>query len=107
MKKRQRKKLRIGEFQELGFKVSVTLPENISEEEFDQQIEDFTANIVGKNGMLCSGLEAGKELILYLEHAQPYQSITIDQRKAVEDWMSQSASFKNYTVSELIDVNYG
>lgn len=107
MKKRLRKKLRVGEFQELGFKISVKLPESISEEEFDQQIEDFTVNIVGKHEMLCSGLEADKELTLYLENAQPYSSITIDQRRVVEEWMSNSTFFKNYTVSELIDVNYG
>ena len=107
MKKRLRKKLRVGDFQELGFKISVQLPDSISEDDFDQQIEDFTVNIVAKNEMLCSGLEADKELLLYLEHAQPYSSITIDQRKTVEDWMSASTSFKNYTVSELIDVNYG
>lgn len=106
MKKRLRKKLRIGDFQELGFKISVQLPDSISEEEFDKQIEDFTVNIVGKNEMLCSGLEADKELILYLEHAQAYSSITIDQRKKVEEWMSGSTFFKDYTVSELIDVNY-
>lgn len=49
--RRLRKKMRIDEFQELGFSVKWTFPENTPIEEVDSFVDDFILNVIEPNGL--------------------------------------------------------
>ncbi len=55
MKKRLRKKLRRGEFQELGFEVRFRAVDDLSDEAFDNVADAFISQAIEANGLICGG----------------------------------------------------
>ena len=54
MKKRLRKKLHKGEFQEFGFNLEFDLKET-NDEDFDKFLDDFIRDAIEGNGLECGG----------------------------------------------------
>lgn len=88
---RQRKKMRKGEFQELGFAIRAQIDAALSQDEQEAMLDRFVEDAVEANGMLCvSGIHG--EFWGWIFSARQYTSVTEEQRATVRTWLAgQSA----------------
>lgn len=101
MKKRLRKKLRVGEFKELGFYVRFRLPEDISDDELDTVLDQFIEVAIEGNGLEFGG--GGDTEWEGFVAVNGRGSVTEDQREKVIAWLSGNPKIVEHEVSELID----
>ncbi|PCI58798.1 MAG: hypothetical protein COB35_13000 [Gammaproteobacteria bacterium] len=99
--RRLRKKLRVDEFQELGFDVAWQFNEGITGEELDSFINKFFAEVIEPNGLGFGG--EGDHLWHGLICTQKLGKCTEEHRQAVEKWLTNNGA-KSASVSELYDV---
>ncbi|NMP16452.1 YggL family protein [Thalassotalea sp. Y01] len=99
--RRLRKKLRVDEFQELGFDVAWSFAEGTSNDEIDQFIDKFFKEAIEPNGLGYGG--EGDLLWHGLVCTQKLGKCTDEHRKIVETWLSDNGA-KSVAVSELYDV---
>jgi len=102
MKKRLRKKLHKGEFQELGFKLNFTIGADLDPTTRDQVIDDFIYEAVEANNLSFGG--GGKDnkwdgFITKLKKG----SATEEDQKAVGKWLESNAAVEEYIMGELVD----
>lgn len=99
--RRLRKKMRIDEFQELGFSVKWTFPENTPIEEVDSFVDDFILNVIEPNGLAfdASGYLSWEGLICL----QQIGKCTEDHRQLVENYLKEK-NMQDVQTSELFDV---
>lgn len=85
--RRLRKKMRIDEFQELGFSVKWTFPENTPIEEVDSFVDDFILNVIEPNGLAfdASGYLSWEGLICL----QKIGKCTEEHRQLVENYLKE------------------
>lgn len=99
--RRQRKKMHIGEFQELGFEYEVELKDKLSADEQEALMDKFLTNAILPRGLMIGGwLSEG------FVTAFPRGSATEDDRTAVEQWLKAQFKDANVRVSELKDAWY-
>lgn len=98
---RLRKKLRVDEFQELGFDVAWQLKEGITGEELDTFVDKFFDEVIQPNGLGFGG--EGDTLWHGLICTQKLGSCTDEHRAAVEKWLKDNGA-TSVAVSELYDV---
>ena len=101
MKKRLRKKLRLKDFQELGFQVSFDLavePKSAAELAFMEELLTFVESI---------DLFIGGSSTSFYAVADNHNSATPEQQEALRDWLSQNASVSNVNIGPLTDAWYG
>lgn len=98
---RIRKKLRVDEFQELGFDVAWKLEDGINGEELDAFISKFFAEAIQPNKLGFGG--EGDTLWHGLICTQALGSCTEENRSAVEKWLTDNGA-TSVAVSELYDV---
>jgi len=86
MNKRQRKKHRIGEFQELGFELTFQTPEGWT----DAQQAAFWAALIAQaeSGGLSLGGSSGASWTLFATGAGHRASATAEQRDALVAWLA-------------------
>jgi len=105
MKKRLRKKLRRGEFQELGFEVRFRAVDDISDEAFDNVADAFISQAIEANGLICGG--GGKkpewEVFVTLDRQG---SATEAHRQAVQRWLATRPEVTTIQVGPLVDAWY-
>ena len=103
---RQRKKLRVAEFQELGFHVTAELAEGL----------DAEARIAACDAFLRDGIEANRltyggaiddRLDGFVSPEGNRSSSTEEHRRIVIDWLERRAEFRAVVVGPLIDAWYG
>jgi uncharacterized protein YggL (DUF469 family) len=99
--RRIRKKLRVDEFQELGFDVAWQLKEGINGEELDAFISKFFAEAIQPNELGFGG--EGDTLWHGLICTQALGSCTEEHRTAVEKWLTANGA-TSVAVSDLYDV---
>jgi len=99
---RQRKKLRIGEFQELGFLVSAALRAPISDAERDALLDAFLESCIEANGMLFGG-GINQDLDGFIVSSSARSSATEEQREGVRRWLAGRNEFDAVTVGPLVD----
>lgn len=105
MKKRLRKKVRKGEFQELGFEVRFILDPNLSEQEIDSVIDSFLDEAIESQGL---GFGGGGHydwdgFVCFMGRG----SATEANRAHIERWLSAHREVTSYEVGPLIDAWYG
>ena len=101
MKKRLRKKLRVLEFQEMGFKVNFDL--HLPETDAAQfAFWDKLVAEVESNGLLIGG-----GLDDFFVQANSRRSATETDRQAIETWLLQQPEVSAVTIGPLIDAWYG
>lgn len=100
MKKRLRKKLRLREFQELGFHVNFELPNNQSLEEIDMLLNDIIAFAEANSLFIAGGIN------FFYVTAGPRQSVTEAQRQSSTDWLMQRREVTDLQVRPLCDAWY-
>ncbi len=103
MKKRLRKKLHVGEFQEMGFEVRFTLARRLTEPELDGFWDAFIDAIEGK-GLACGGA-VGPRWDLFVVRAGR-ASATEEDRQAVMSWLGSHREVSEPYVGQLVDAWY-
>ncbi|WP_206484022.1 50S ribosome-binding protein YggL [Thalassotalea sp. G2M2-11] len=99
--RRLRKKLRVDEFQELGFDVAWKFADDIKSDEVDQFIDRFFAEVIEPNGLGFGG--EGDTIWHGLICTQKLGKCTEQDRAAVEKWLKDNGTTA-VSVSELYDV---
>ncbi|MCH2055151.1 MAG: YggL family protein [Thalassotalea sp.] len=99
--RRLRKKLRVDEFQELGFDVAWRLADDTTDEQVDDFLSRFFAEVIEPNGLGYGG--EGDTLWHGLICTQKLGKCTEEHRAAVEKWLKDNGVVA-VSVSELYDV---
>jgi hypothetical protein len=101
MNKRQRKKHRLGEFQELGFELRFCTPESWSEEgqyafgdACIEQIEMLDLSVGGRAGICWD---------VYVSGLKERSTVTPPQRQALVDWLRAHPAVSNVQAGALED----
>jgi uncharacterized protein YggL (DUF469 family) len=102
MKKRIRKKKRVGEFQELGFMLAFRFQKDISVTERNALLDRFVEEAIEPNGLVFGG-GGLDEWEGFVRSDKPRGSATEDHRKAVEKWLVQEPLVLSYNVGPLMD----
>ena len=101
MKKRLRKKLRLHEFQEMGFEVQFDFTHEKSEAEintfWDEKIEFVESQ----------GLFIGGSITNFFATADHRKSTKLEQREALLNWLNARADVKDVVVGPLRDAWHG
>lgn len=98
---RLRKKLRVDEYQELGFDIAWKLDNNIDSEAIDAFLTKFFDEAIEPNGLGFSG--EGDSLWHGLVCTQKLGKCTEEHRQLVEKWLTDNGA-SAVGVSDLYDV---
>ncbi|NKJ45843.1 hypothetical protein CIC12_03610 [Burkholderia sp. SG-MS1] len=103
--RRQRKKLRIGEFQELGFEVSAAIRAPLDEQQRDAFIDALIEECIEANGLAFGGgVNAG--FSGYITSAARRSSATERHREIVGQWLRGRREVTDVIVGGLNDAWY-
>lgn len=99
--RRLRKKMRIDEFQELGFIVKWSFAEGTPIEEVDSTVDALIAEAIEPHGLAfeASGYLSWEGIVCL----QKIGKCTEEHREAVESWL-KAKGMKDIVVTELFDV---
>ena len=100
MKKRLRKKLRLREFQEMGFHVNFELTDYQSPEETDAFIDSIIAFAEANSLFIAGGVN------FFYVTAGPRHSVTEAQRQLFTDWLTKRQGVIDLQVFSLSDAWY-
>ncbi len=105
MKKRLRKKLRLGEFREFCFEISFQAPPGMSIDEFDKLTDDFIA-MIEDNGLQFGG--GGPPGTCHgVVELNGRGTVTEEHRQIVALWLESHPGITTYTIGELVDAWHG
>jgi len=99
---RQRKKLRLGEFREFGFRVTAKIGKEMSEQDKDAFMDDLIATAEARSLLLGGGL-GDEEFFAFVCKDGRRQSTTEEDRAALTKWLSSRAELKDVFVGEMED----
>ena len=105
LKRRLRKKLRVGEFQELCFEVSFKFNRNLNEAEFDEFLDKFIDEIE-RNKLLMSGSGKENTWTSYVSSEKNHHSPTDEQRENIKIWLENCSEIAESEVGNFIDAWY-
>jgi uncharacterized protein YggL (DUF469 family) len=96
--RRLRKKLCVGEFQELGFELNLSFKEDLNDKAIDAFLDAFLTDAMDSNGLdYVGGDDYG--LVCLAKRG----SVTEEQRATVESWLKARSELTNVEVSPLMD----
>ena len=104
-KPRLLKKLRLGDFKELGYAIAYVFNAK-TEEEIDAFLEDLIA-CVEEQELLVYAAGAPGESEAFLGANQPYQDVAEDNANAVAKFLIEHPLVSDVKMSDPIDLNYG
>lgn len=98
---RQRKKLHLAEFKELGFLVKWQFAENTAIDQIDTMVDRFIAEVINPNGLAYEGSGyLNWEGLVCLEKLG---KCTEEHRELVKNWLVENG-LQQVEVSELFDI---
>lgn len=100
--RRQRKKLHLGEFQQLGFEVTARLASSLTEEDSDKLLDAFIEECVEPLGLSFGG-GMNDSLDGYVMPMVKGRSASEDEREKVGSWLSARNEFLAVDVGRLTD----
>lgn len=105
MKKRLRKKYRVGEFRELCFKFTFDYKGDVESPECEQFLHAFISDCIEANGLNCEGnmTDEGCNICAFAE--DPTQT-NETQRQAVKSWLEGREDAELKAMGELADLWY-
>lgn len=105
MKKRLRKKLHLGEFQELGFQVRFRLPDDWHEADLERFLDAFIMDAIEREGLVCGG---GCGRVWDIVVSRPHRgSATETDRASVHQWLVRHQTASDITIGPLVDMWHG
>jgi hypothetical protein len=99
--RRLRKKLHLGEFQQLGFEVSITLKPDLGIDALDRLLDEFILDVIEKNELAFGGGTDGGFITIWKRG-----SASEAHRAAVENWLSNRPEVVSVTLGPLVDAWY-
>ena len=99
--RRLRKKLHLGEFQQLGFEISIDLKPDLASDELDRFLDQFILDAIEKNGLAYGGGTSGGFITMWKRG-----SVSEAHRAVVEDWLRRRHEVVAVTVGRLVDAWY-
>jgi hypothetical protein len=100
MRRRLRKKQRLGEFREFGFDVAFSLPAELSDTQVLDFADEFIDHIEAHN--LTFGGASGHRWDVFV--TRPHRgSATKDDRDTLHDWLERHSLVSDVRLSELVD----
>lgn len=105
VRKRLRKKKRIGEFTEYGFEISFRLKSDISVTAWESLIDRFLEEAIEGNGLLFGGGGDFGNWSGFAVAAESRLSANDLQREAVRRWLEATPEVADVNVSPLHDAN--
>ncbi len=109
MKKRLRKKLRTGEFSEMGFLMGYRYAADKSEADRFELLERFLEKAVESNGLLCIGFpkeEQENQFEAFVMLDETRGSVKEEQRLAVAEWLKGEPEINAFHIGPLMDAWY-
>lgn len=106
MNRRQRKKKRIGEFQEMGFEVSYELSIRRRPSQIDAFLDSFVKSAIEANDLAVGG-GGHSEMSFFVTSAKRRGGASELQRAAVKAWLSSQDDVLTFQVGPLRDAWYG
>jgi len=107
MKKRLRKKKRLGEFQEFGFETGFRFSKELNNDSRNQFIDKFIKYAIEDNGLQFGGGGNENEWLGFVSIDKSRGSATVYHQKKVEEWYISQTDVIEYYISELLDAWYG
>lgn len=104
MKRRLRKKLRLKEFQEMGFHLSYRFANGTPVAVRDRHLAEFIDFIEGQQ-LTCGG--GGDESVSYFIAHVPRGSVSEAQQAAVKAWLATRTEVAAVQTGPLVDAWYG
>ncbi len=105
MKKRLRKKKRVGKFQEFGFQTGFRFSDELDIRSRNDLIDRFIEKAIEDNGLQFGG-GGESEWNGFVELDKPRGSTSNHQREAVKQWFIRESQILEYYVTPLIDAWY-
>jgi uncharacterized protein YggL (DUF469 family) len=105
VRKRLRKKLHVGEFQELGFEVRFQVADNLSYDAFDTVVDAFISQAIEAYGLLCGGGGTNPEWNAFVTRARR-GGVTEEHRQAIERWLTARPEVNAVQIGPLVDAWY-
>jgi uncharacterized protein YggL (DUF469 family) len=102
MRKRLRKKRRLGEFRENAFDVSYTLRQGVSADEAEDFLFRFVEQAIEANDLSCGGGGQGESWELCVTSAGR-GSPTEQQRGAVSEWLANQPAVRSHNLGAFFD----
>lgn len=99
--RRLRKKLRLGDFQQLGFEVSITLKPNLGVDDLDRFLDEFILDAIEKNDLAFGG---GTDCGFVTTWKRG--SASEAHRTIVENWLNRRQDVVSVTLGPLVDAWY-
>jgi uncharacterized protein YggL (DUF469 family) len=99
--RRLRKKMHLGEFQELGFSVAWRFAEGTAVEDIDKTLDAFIDEVIEPNGMAFDG--SGYLQWEGLICLQKLGNCSDEQRELIKSWLT-ARQLSEVKVSELFDI---
>lgn len=107
MKKRLRKKKRVGEFQEFGFGAGFRFSDQLTIETRNNLLNHFIEDAIEGNDLQFGGGGDGNEWHGFVTVNRPRGSTLERHRQAVENWFMHEPKVKEYYLTDMIDAWYG
>lgn len=107
MKKRLRKKKRVGEFKEFGFKAGFRFSDQLTIKARNNLLNRFIEDAIEKNGLQYGGGGAGNEWYGFVALNKSRGSTHERHRQAVENWFIHEPEVQEYYLTDMIDAWYG
>ncbi len=105
MKRRLRKKKRLGEFQELGFEVTFQPLRTLPESEREERIWEFLGKAIEANELMAGG-GLNDPVSLFVTSAKRRGTASEQQRSAVREWLAAQSWIESVEVGPLVDACY-
>lgn len=105
MKKRLRKKYRVGEFRELCFEFSFDYKGDVTAPECETFLHAFVCDCIEANGLNCEGNMTDEGCNIIAKAIDPTKT-TEEQRTAVKTWLESREDVVINSFSELTDAWY-
>jgi uncharacterized protein YggL (DUF469 family) len=100
--RRLRKKLRIGEFQEMGVEIKILI--NTDFFEFDDATDKLIEYIESINGSFCGGGNTDDNVISGVVYRPSRGTLNVSDIDSLRNWMFEQVWIKRFSISKLVDM---
>ena len=105
VRRRNRKKRRLGEFREMGFEVRFRVNDSVSNDDLESWSDTFLVEAIEDNRLLCGG-GCGREWNAFVT-LDGRGSATERHQATVEQWLPARRDVDGIEIGPLVDAWYG